>query len=289
MKKDKKKVIKSYEEDMASVSEKEQELIDSYMDEGIENHLKQKAREESKLRRANEKILKEELEEDLKEFEIEDDFVEQKEDEIKDIEDYHEEEEQPRKVDKLKIFRIILVVLSILVVLAIIDIICVTKFQKGPFFAIPVHKFDDGGTTEYYGLGYKVIKYKQVQGRRDIELGTWSLKYNVEPIYSDIIDLAIEFNNDEEASVKKYSKQLLVVTGSLKEVDEENNKIVMSYEDEGGKYSIDLVCDMETDKKNLSILEPKYQISAMGTMINYDYKTKDKVPVIYLDNCFAEQ
>ena len=46
---------------------------------------------------------------------------------------------------------------------------------------------------------------------------------------------------------------------------------------------------METDQDNLSILEPKYEISAMGTMIGYDVKTNDKRPVVYLDNCFAEQ
>ena len=39
-----------------------------------------------------------------------------------------------------------------------------------------------------------------------MEIGTWALKYNVEPIYSEIVDLAIEFNNDEAAAYKKYLK-----------------------------------------------------------------------------------
>ena len=38
--------------------------------------------------------------------------------------------------------------------------------------------YNDGGTKIYYGLGYKVIKYHQTQGRRDMEIGNWSLKYN---------------------------------------------------------------------------------------------------------------
>ena len=270
--------LEEYEE----VSEEEQEEIDSYMDKEMDEYLKEKGKATRKIRKANEKILEEEVDEsDLEEYEIEDDFKEQKEDE--------EYIENKKKNRLKKISNIIFIVLFVIILLAIIDIVCVTKFEKGPFFAIPIHTYDDGGTKEYYGLGYKVIKYNQVQGRRDMEIGTWGLTYNVDPIYTDIIDLAIEFNNDEQESYKKYYKQLLIVTGTLREVDKENNKIVLAYEDEGGKYSLDVVCNMETDKENLNILEPKYEISAMGTMIDYDYKTNDNVSTIYLDNCFAEQ
>ena len=271
-------------EDLEDFTEKEQELIDSYMDEEIDSYIKAKNKEDKRIRKANEKILTEELEEDvdLEEFEIEDDFKEEKK-------EYDEYYEPKKKGLGLKIFRIVLIILMILVALAVIDLVCMSKFNKGPFFAIPVHTYDDGGTKEYYGLGYKVIKYHQVQGRRDIEIGTWALKYNVEPIYTDIIDLAIEFNNDEEAAYKKYYKQLLIVTGSLREVDKDNNKITLAYEDDGEKYSLDVVCNMETDKENLNILEPKYEISAMGTMVDYKYKSNKNVATIYLDNCFAEQ
>ena len=264
-------------ETIDGVTEKEQELIDTYMDEKLDEYIQEKEEQEEKVQKENEKILEKELEEDLEEYEIEDDFEEKKED--------------PEKKKNIfrKIINIVLIILFILIVLAIADVVCVTKLNKGPFFAIPMHTYDDGGTKEYYGLGYKVIKYHQVQGRRDMEIGTWALKYNVEPIYSEIIDLAIEFNNDENAAYKKYYKQLLVVTGSLKEVDKKHNKVVLSFDDEDGKYNLDIVCNMETDKENLNILEPKYEISAMGTMIDYDHKTKTNPATIYLDNCFAEQ
>ena len=36
--------------------------------------------------------------------------------------------------------------------------------------------YKDGGTKEYYGLGYKVIKYNQIEGRRDTQIGLWNLK-----------------------------------------------------------------------------------------------------------------
>jgi len=281
-------------EEYEFVSEKEQELIDSYMDDELDSYMKEKNKKEKKVQKENEKILKKELEqEDLGEYEIEDDFVESTAPVTTPVvsKPYYEEYIEPRKKKSLskKIISGIIFAVVLLVILAVIDIICVAKFDKGPFFAIPLHTYDDGGTKEYYGLGYKVIKYNQVQGRRDREIGTWALKYNVDPIYSEIVDLAIEFNNDEKGSYEKYNKKLLVVSGTLKEVDVDNNKIVMTYEDEGGKYTLDVVCNMETDKENLNILEPKYEISAMGTMIDYKYRSEKNVATIYLDNCFAEQ
>lgn len=277
MKKLKSNDYDTYEEDLEQVSEKELELIDSYMDEEIDNHLKEKEKKEKKLRKANEKILEEELDpKDLEEYEIEDDFVEKK-------------KETNKEGTIKKVLNAILVILFICIVLACIDIVSITKYNKGPYFAIPIHTYDDGGTKEYYGIGYKVIKYNQVQGRRDTEVGTWGLKYNVDPIYVEVVDLAIEFNDDAKDAYARYYKQLLIVTGTLKEINVENNEIVLSYEDEGEKYSINVVCNMETDQESLSILEPKYEISAMGTMVGFDPKTENTRPVIYLDNCFAQQ
>ena len=286
----KKKEIESYDE-YEFVSDKDQELIDSYMDEELDNYMKEKAKKEKKIQKENEKILQQELDDNnMEEYEIEDDFTESSQTTEKENEKEYEEYRDHRNGNlPRKIVNGLLIAVLVITLLVVIDVLCVSKLNKGPFFAIPVHTYDDGGTKEYYGIGYKVIKYNQVQGRRDLEIGSWSLKYNVDPIYSEIVDLAIEFNNNEKESYKKYYKKLLIVSGSLKEVDQENNKIVMAYEDDGGKYSLDLVCDMETDKENLSILEPKYEISAMGTMVDYQYKGKNKVATIYLDNCFAEQ
>lgn len=59
-----------------------------------------------------------------------------------------------------------------------------SKYNKKPIFAIPVFKLKDGGTVEYYGLGYKVIKYNVLDdpqmgqiGRKDTVFGFWTLEY----------------------------------------------------------------------------------------------------------------
>jgi hypothetical protein len=55
--------------------------------------------------------------------------------------------------------------------------------DKKPVFAVPVFRYKDGGSTEYFGLGYKVIKYvdltaesgPQVAG---VEFGSWFMKFS---------------------------------------------------------------------------------------------------------------
>ena len=275
MKKDKKIKFDSF---MEEVSEEEQEQIDSYMDEEIEKHMKKKEKEEKKIQKANERILEEEYDnDDLDEYEIEDDFEEEKK------ENYEEYLEPKKKTALTKFMNILFIILFVLVILAIIDVLCVGKLEKGPFFAIPVHTYDDGGTKEYYGLGYKVIKYNQTQGRRDTVLGTWSLKYDADPIHIDLIDLAIEFQNNPDTAYQMYNQKFLVVTGTLKEINKEKNEMTLEYFDEDGKYTTDLVCQMETEKDSLDLLEPGYEISVTGTMVDYEKKT------IYLEHCFAEQ
>lgn len=74
------------------------------------------------------------------------------------------EEKEP--ISKV-ISNIIFIIIIALGIVIAIDVICVTKYDKGPYFAIRTKTYDDGGTEEFYGLGYKVIKYHQEQGRRD--------------------------------------------------------------------------------------------------------------------------
>lgn len=57
------------------------------------------------------------------------------------------------------------------------------KKNKAPVFAIPVIRHKDGGSTEYYGLGYKVIKYINltVESGPEVEnvaFGTWLMRFS---------------------------------------------------------------------------------------------------------------
>lgn len=80
----------------------------------------------------------------------------------------------------LKIFFIILCVVVILgIVFFVIDYNRVQK-QERPIFCIsnPAGTYMDGGTVEYWGLGYKVIDFHTLAGFDDIKIGTWFMNYN---------------------------------------------------------------------------------------------------------------
>ena len=79
-------------------------------------------------------------------------------------------------------------IIARLVVILCIGILIVTftvdynrvKNQKKPIFCIksPAGGIMDGGTIEYFGLGYKVIDFHTIAGFDDIKIGTWFMDYN---------------------------------------------------------------------------------------------------------------
>ncbi|MDP5277183.1 hypothetical protein [Chengkuizengella axinellae] len=83
---------------------------------------------------------------------------------------------------KLQMKRFINIVLVLWVLFFITDL-SLSKTNHSPIFAIPKVYYEDGGSTEYYGLGYKVIKYVNFTAERGpevikIDMGLWSMKFS---------------------------------------------------------------------------------------------------------------
>ena len=78
-----------------------------------------------------------------------------------------------------KFLRILIFVVSIWVIIFCIDFICIRTIKR-PVFMIKTNTYKDGGSTEYVGLFYKVIKCNTVDGDKTITLGTYGLKYSCE-------------------------------------------------------------------------------------------------------------
>ncbi|WP_284644733.1 hypothetical protein [Paenibacillus silviterrae] len=56
------------------------------------------------------------------------------------------------------------------------------KVNKSPIFSVPVVMYKDGGSAEYYGLGYKVIKYVNLDAEKGsevvrVDMGTWFIRF----------------------------------------------------------------------------------------------------------------
>lgn len=197
-------------------------------------------------------------------------------------------ETKSRRIWK-KIINIVFILVLIIIGMITIDYIRVTKYEYTPLFAIKTKEYNDGGTKEYKGLGYKVIDYNQMQGRRDIEIGLWNLKYNSKPIDVADIDLAIEFTNDEEKAYNKFYKKFLRIKSTLKDVNEKKNTITLGYNDEDGKYSIDVICSLVPEQTNISSFEKDKEITVIGTFAKYSGSTKKNNKKIYIKDCIAQQ
>ena len=75
----------------------------------------------------------------------------------------------------------IIICLSIIIFTALlflaIDCFRLTNNQK-TIFSMSLGQYLDGGTKEYYGLGYKIIDYNIIDGYKGFKIGTWFLEYD---------------------------------------------------------------------------------------------------------------
>ena len=187
-----------------------------------------------------------------------------------------------------RIINIVFSIIIVIIAMIVTDYVRVTKFEYTPLFAVKTLELKDGGTTEYMGLGYKVIDYNQIQGRRDIEMGLWNMKRNSSPIDLSDVDLAIEFTTDEVVAYKKYYKEFVRIKSTLVEKNEKDNIITLRYTDEDGKYTLDTICKLVPEQTNISAFEKDKEITIIGTISKYVGATKKKNKQIYIKNCMAE-
>ena len=183
--------------------------------------------------------------------------------------------EQEKRIKKIS--TIIMIVILVIGILVTTDILLVTKRGVGPFLAIRTKVYNDGGTKEYYGLGYKVIKYNQKVGRRDTVIGSWSIKYNTNPETYTIRELAYSIINDNNNHVGEFIR----LTGTISSKSNKNNTITLKFTDDiEGKY--DLTVKAEILSKNIKELNKNAPISLIGIITDYDNKT------LTIENVFAE-
>lgn len=96
--------------------------------------------------------------------------------------------------------KILFIIIGIIIVLGIVFFVVdynrVQKQEK-PIFCIqnPAGVISDGGTIEYFGLGYKVIDFHTLAGFDDIKIGTWLMDYN-------------DFEKEMKEYEKKFEEEL---------------------------------------------------------------------------------
>lgn len=183
-----------------------------------------------------------------------------------------------------KKFTIIMIVALVLGTLIFIDILVANYTSLGPFLAVKVKTHNDGGTKEYYGLGYKVIKYEVKDGRNTTVVGSWTLKYDPTTKATTVEELGISFRNNPKEALKNSYKQFFIVTGKIDSIDKTNKKVVLIYEDkDGGNYTT----KADFYLKNISKLKNYSKgdtITISGTFTKYTPKKNNIVRTLSFDN-----
>lgn len=146
----------------------------------------------------------------------------------------------------LKVLNFFLILVMAGAFLIVFDVVMVTKFNVGPIFAIKVKTYNDGGTKEYAGIFYKVIKYKQTNGRRDMVLGSYKLSYSGEVYKKSVLDLAILYR-DDFTNFSLLEGKYVVVTGKVLSVSKEKQVVKLIYEDSDNKYQTIVTFKMDKD------------------------------------------
>lgn len=114
-----------------------------------------------------------------------------------------------------KCFKVIGIILGVIVILGIVFFVVDynrAQKQEQPIFCIqnPAGMISDGGTIEYFGLGYKVIDFHTLAGFDDIKIGSWFMDYN-------------DFEEEMKVYEMKYEEELQKNNGNKE--NNINNKV----------------------------------------------------------------
>lgn len=167
----------------------------------------------------------------------------------------------------LKVLNFFLILVMAGAFLVVFDVVMVTKFNVGPIFAIKVKTYNDGGTKEYAGIFYKVIKYKQTNGRRDMVLGSYKLSYSGEVYKKSVLDLAILYR-DDFTNFSLLEGKYVVVTGKVLSVSKEKQVVKLIYEDSDNKYQTIVTFKMDKDA-NYDGLKKGNTVKIAGVLDDY--------------------
>ena len=167
----------------------------------------------------------------------------------------------------LKVLNFFLILVMVGAFLVVFDVVMVTKFNVGPIFAIKVKTYNDGGTREYAGIFYKVIKYKQTNGRRDMVFGSYKLSYSGDVYKKSVLDLAILYR-DDFTNFSLLEGKYVVVTGKVLSVSKEKQVVKLIYEDSDNKYQTIVTFKMDKDA-NYDELKKGNTVKISGVLDDY--------------------
>lgn len=178
-----------------------------------------------------------------------------------------------------KLIKIIGIVFVIIILLGFI--FCIVDYNKikngnKPIFCFKKIEYQDGGTNEYIGLGYKIIDFNTLLGYDEIKIGSWFMKYgdfdNEIASYEKYIEKEDYDKNTIEETIVKGDypiKKALEDNCFIITIDKVYNKDILDKFIENTKYDAK---DRIEDKIRIVV----YNYDNYPTITDLEYKIFDK-------------
>ena len=192
--------------------------------------------------------------------------------------------------------KILLIILGVIIILGLIffaiDYSRVQKQEK-PIFCIqnPAGVIMDGGTIEYFGLGYKVIDFNMLNGYDEMKIGSWFMKYeDFENEFNDYISNTKVIVNgyDNISNITITGEDALIIKQILNEFtyDGELCDGIYSYEitiNDEENYKVKRDC-MAIERENKQTEITKMDLESIENIIDNnidDRKKLEEIPQEY--------
>ena len=150
-----------------------------------------------------------------------------------------------------KYLKYIGIVISLVALLGIIFFamdFCRVNNKKNPIFCIKTKVYEDGGTREFLGLGYKVIDFHTINGFYETKIGSYFMKYE------DFDDEISKYDNiviDEIVKSEEYIKQIENAIIKLDLPKEWHYEEIDNPENQNAKFELKLYKDSKEGKEHI--------------------------------------
>ena len=163
-----------------------------------------------------------------------------------------------------KYLKYIGIVISLVALLGIIFFamdFCRVNNKKNPIFCIKTKVYEDGGTREFLGLGYKVIDFHTINGFYETKIGSYFMKYE------DFDDEISKYDNiviDEIVKSEEYIKEIENAIIKLDLPKEWHYEEIDNPENQNAKFELKLYKDSKEKSASLYYYNEMFGVCGTG-------------------------
>lgn len=163
-----------------------------------------------------------------------------------------------------KYLKYIGIIISLIVVIGIMFFVIDfnrVKNEQNPIFCIRTRIYEDGGTREFLGLGYKVIDFHTINGFSETKIGSYFMKYED---FDDEISKCDDIVIDEIVKSEEYRKQVENTIIIFDLPKEWNFEEIDNPENQNAKFELKLYKDSKEKTASLYYYNEMFGVCGTG-------------------------